>query len=63
MNTFWTLIRNCVNYLLAGRSPVQTVPNDDLTGADLAAIAAHGKAFDWLADEPDLYSLDDGEPV
>ena len=25
----------------------------------LARIAQDGKAFDWLTDEPDLYSLDD----
>ena len=23
----------------------------------------HGKAFDWLHDEPDLYTLEDGKPV
>jgi hypothetical protein len=30
---------------------------------ELAAIAQHGGVFDWLADEPDRYSLEDGEPV
>ena len=36
---------------------------DDLPSEDLAAVAQHGGAFDWLADEPDLYSDEDGEPV
>jgi hypothetical protein len=36
---------------------------DDVSSTDLAAIAAHGGAFDWLDDEPDLYSDEDGEPV
>ncbi len=36
---------------------------DDITADDLAAIAQHGGAFDWLKDEPDLYTLEDGEPV
>ena len=36
---------------------------DDTTSNDLAAIAQHGGAFDWLKDEPDLYTLEDGEPV
>ena len=36
---------------------------DDVPASDLAAIAQHGGAFDWLKDEPDLYTLEDGEPV
>jgi hypothetical protein len=36
---------------------------EDITADDLAAVAQHGGAFDWLRDEPDLYSLEDGEPV
>jgi hypothetical protein len=30
---------------------------------ELAALAQHGGAFDWLSDEPDLYTDEDGEPV
>lgn len=26
-------------------------------------LAAHGGAFDWLADEPDVYTWEDGEPI
>ena len=38
-------------------------PDRDITSEDLAAIAQHGGAFDWLHDEPEIYSKDDGEPV
>lgn len=38
--------------------------DDDLPSSlELALLAEHGGAFDWLNDEPDLYSLEDGEPV
>jgi hypothetical protein len=40
-------------------SPVHDLPSSK----ELAKLAQIGGAFDWLADEPDLYSLDDGEPV
>jgi hypothetical protein len=56
------LIKDYIDYLLSGGQPVSP-PETPPTGADLAAIAQHGGAFDWLAAEPDLYSLDDGEPV
>jgi hypothetical protein len=36
---------------------------DDVSNADLAAIAQHGGSFGWLEDEPELYSDADGEPV
>jgi hypothetical protein len=31
----------------------------DPAAPSMAAIASAGKGFDWLADEPDLYSDDD----
>ena len=31
--------------------------------AELIHLAQAGKAFDFLYDEPDLYTLEDGEPV
>ncbi|MCI0693428.1 hypothetical protein L0337_15660 [candidate division KSB1 bacterium] len=37
--------------------------NEDLSAAEMTKIALHGGAFDWLKDEPDLYSDADGEPV
>ena len=37
--------------------------SDELNDRDLAAMALTGQAFDDLADEPDLYSFSDGEPI
>lgn len=36
---------------------------DDAPGSEVAALAAAGGAFDWLAEEPDLYDDTCGEPV
>ena len=30
---------------------------------ELATMAHHGGSFDWLAEEPEIYSDTDGEPV
>jgi hypothetical protein len=30
---------------------------------DLMQLAQYGKAFDFLYHEPDLYTLEDGEPI
>ncbi|MFM7550383.1 MAG: hypothetical protein ACKO8I_16260 [Cyanobacteriota bacterium] len=35
----------------------------DLSSQELAELALAGQAFDDLAQEPDLYSFDDGVPV
>ena len=57
------LIKDYVDYLLAGGRPVAPPADEAPTAAELAVLAERGGAFDWLADEPDLYSADDGEPV
>ncbi len=31
--------------------------------SDIMTLALQGGSFDFLHDEPDLYSLDDGEPI
>ena len=36
---------------------------DDVPSQDLAAIAQHGGSLDWLNDEPDLYTDQDGEAI
>lgn len=36
---------------------------DDLSSQDIAALAAAGGAFDWLAEEPDIYDDTHGEPL
>ncbi len=55
------LIRDYVDHLLSGGEPVPT--SEILPSTELARIAQEGGAFDWLADEPDVYDADDGEPV
>lgn len=35
----------------------------ELSADDLAAMALAGQAFDDLAEEPDLYSFQDGRPI
>ncbi|HLK55326.1 MAG TPA: hypothetical protein VKU00_02100 [Chthonomonadaceae bacterium] len=37
--------------------------NDDTPGSEIAKMALTGGAFDWLADEPDLYDDTCGEPL
>jgi hypothetical protein len=56
------LIRDYIEYLVAGGHPVAP-PREAPTPAELAVLAQRGGSFDWLADEPELYSLSDGEPV
>ena len=36
---------------------------DDTSSQEIAALAAVGGAFDWLAEEPDLYDDTCGEPL
>lgn len=49
------LIEGYVAYLLSGGEPVQA--------EDLSDLAQRGGSFDWLGDEPEVYSLADGEPI
>jgi hypothetical protein len=57
------LIKDYVEYLLAGGAPVVPPEYELPSSEELAKWAQHGGAFDWLAEEPELYSLKDGEPV
>lgn len=58
------LIKDYVDYLLRGGTPIAPPADDsDVSVADLAKLAEHGGAFDWLRDEPDLYSAGAGEAV
>lgn len=36
---------------------------DEPTTGELTTLALRGGSFDFLADEPELYSLKDGEPI
>lgn len=55
------LIRDYVDHLLAGGEPVASPQAP--AAEELARIAQDGGAFDWLAQEPELYADEDGEPV
>ena len=57
------LIKDYVQYLLSGGQPPPSNDAELPAPLDLAAAAQDGRAFDWLAYEPDLYSPDDGVPV
>ena len=37
--------------------------NDDTPSSDIAVMAMAGGAFDWLANEPDIYDDTCGEPL
>ncbi len=51
-------------YLLLRRQiAVEQIVSDDISPSELAQWTMHGGGFDWLADEPDLYSEADGEKV
>lgn len=41
----------------------QPPTSDDTAASDIAALAARGGAFAWLADEPELYDDTSGEPL
>lgn len=55
-----TMLEAYVDYLLAGGTPVEDT--DDVPTAVLQRLAELGGSFDWLKDEPNLYTVDDGEP-
>src|SRR6266404_9790583 len=38
------------------------LPAEDTAAEEIAALAARGGAFDWLADESELYDDTSGEP-
>jgi hypothetical protein len=58
-----TLVKDYLEYLLAGGAPVTLTTGDIPDSVALAELAQHSGALDWLADEPDLYGIEDGEPV
>jgi hypothetical protein len=41
----------------------ERMPTDDAPAHEIAALASAGGAFDWLANEPDLYDDSSGEPL
>lgn len=56
------LLEDYVSYLLIGGEPVE-VSFAEIGSDEIARIAERGGSLDWLADEPEIYSRTDGEPV
>jgi hypothetical protein len=56
------LIKDYIAHLVSGGEPISHT-GDDVSAAEFSALAQHGGSFDWLAEEPDLYTIDDGEPL
>jgi len=57
------LLKDYIDYLLTGGVPVTPTDVAAPTAGELAQVAQQGGAFDWLRDEPDVYTLQDGEPL
>lgn len=57
------MIGDDISYLVAGVEPIVPPADQPPSAVELAVLAERDGSFDWLADEPDLYSLDDGEPL
>lgn len=57
------LVKDYIAYLLAGGEPVYASLPEAPSAKELATLAQRGGAFDWLDEEPEIYSLADGEPV
>ncbi len=57
------LLRDYIDYLLAGGTAAM-IPGGEIPGAtELAEVAQLGGALDWLAEEPELYSAEDGKAL
>ena len=50
-------------YQLTSEEAAEHSTDEDILASDLASMAMAGGAFDWLADEPDLYDDTHGEPI
>lgn len=57
------LIKDYIEYLLRGGTPVPPVAYSEPSSDELARLAESGGSFDWLEHEPNLYSFEDGEPL
>lgn len=57
----WELERFATSLLLRRRITTEQIVSDDVASSELAQWTMHGGGFDWLANEPHLYSEADGE--
>jgi hypothetical protein len=49
--------------LLERRLSGELTEYPEVTTQEIMQIAQYGGAFDFLHDEPDVYTLEDGEPI
>ena len=56
------LIKDYIAYLLGGGTPIEA-PATELTLSDMANLADKGGSLGWLAEEPEIYTVEDGEPL
>jgi hypothetical protein len=49
--------------VLEQRLAVELTEYSEVTTQEIMQIAQQGGAFDFLHDEPDIYTLEDGEPI
>jgi hypothetical protein len=56
------LVGAYLDYLVAGGTPLETA-DDVPSGVEIGRLVQGDKAWKWLEDEPDLYTLEDGEPI
>jgi len=61
---FWALQSRFGEAVTISEQPKASAKlHDDLSAVEMTQIAQLGGAFEWLKDEPDLYSETDGEPI
>jgi hypothetical protein len=57
------LIKDYIDYLLRGGAPVMASASAIPSAEELATLAQAGGSFDWLREEPEVYSSHDGESL
>lgn len=58
------LLKDYIDHLLSGGAPIAPPVDYDLPSSEeMTRLAVAGGSFDWLKDEPDIYSWEDGEPI
>jgi anion-transporting ArsA/GET3 family ATPase len=59
----WALLKTLVESLQPESQAAQFIDLSVPSSDEMMALAHAGKSFDFLADEPDLYTIADGEPI
>lgn len=57
------LLKDYIDYLLSGGTPVAPTLYPLPTTDEINKLAVASGAFDWLKDEPNVYTWEDGEPI